>query len=138
MDLHPQFSDNGLIRAFKADKLHVHEYKNRDLLGQSAEGAVADLMRRVIAEKGNVRMVFASAMSQTDFLKYLSIEPNIDWTKVHAFHLDNYLDFPPDHEQSFSQFLIDRLFSKVDGVNFFPINSAAPIRRKSVGDIAGC
>jgi len=70
-------------------------------------------------------MVFASAMSQTDFLKYLCDEKDIDWTKVYAFHLDEYKDFPPDHEQSFSRFLIDRLFSKVKDANFYPINSEA-------------
>ena len=126
MEMKHEFSKKGLIREFSADKLHVLEYENRDLLGRSAASAVADLMRRIISEKEKVRMVFASAMSQTDFLKYLGEEPDIDWTKVYAFHLDNYKDFPPDHEQSFSQFLIDRLFSRVKGTRFFPINSDAP------------
>lgn len=126
MDMTPDFSHNGLVRELMSDKLHVLEYENRDLLGQSAASTVADLMQRTIAEKGRVRMVFASAMSQTDFLKYLGEESGIDWTKVYAFHLDDYLDFPSDHEQSFSRFLIDRLFSRVKGTNFFPINSQAP------------
>ena len=125
MDMTPKFKRNGLVRELTSDKLHVLEYDNRDLLGHSAASAVADLMRRTIFEKGRVRMVFASAMSQTDFLKYLGEKPDIDWTKVFAFHLENYKDFPFDHEQSFSRFLVDRLFSRVEGVNFFPINSEA-------------
>ncbi|MCE5248680.1 6-phosphogluconolactonase [bacterium] len=123
MDMTPVFSNDGLVRKLKSDKLNVLEYENRDLLGRSAAAAVSDLMRRVIGEKGRVRMVFASAMSQTDFLKHLSETPDLDWTKVYAFHLDDYLDFPSDHEQSFSRFLVDRLFSKVKGANFFPVNS---------------
>ena len=71
-------------------------------------------------------MIFASAMSQTDFLNYLGEESDMDWTKVFAFHLDQYKDFPSNDEQSFSRFLIDRLFSRVEGVNFFPIDSEAP------------
>ena len=126
MDMTPKFKRNGLVRELTSDKLHVLEYENRNLLGRSAASAVADLMRRTVAEKGKVRMVFASAMSQTDFLKYLAEEPDIDWTKVYAFHLDNYKDFPSDHEQSFSRFLVDRLFSRVEGVKFFPINSDTP------------
>ena len=126
MEMNPNFKSEGLVREFMKNKLHVLEYENRDLLGRSAATAVADLMRRVIAEKGKVRMVFASAMSQTDFLKYLGEEPDIDWKKVYAFHLDDYVDFPSDHEQSFSRFLIDRLFSRVEGANFYPIHSQAP------------
>ena len=126
MEMTPTFKREGLVREFMCEKLHVLEYENRDLLGRSAASAVADLMGRVTAEKGKVRMVFASAMSQNDFLKYLGEKSDIDWTKVFAFHLDQYKDFPIDDEQSFSRFLIDRLFSRVEGVNFFPINSEAP------------
>ena len=125
MNMTSDFLSEGLVRELMSDKLHVLEYENRDLLGRSAAHTVADIMRRTIDEKGRVRMVFASAMSQTDFLKYLGEEPDIDWTKVYAFHLDDYKEFPPDHEQSFSRFLIDRLFNRVEGVNFFPINSQA-------------
>ena len=126
MDMTPYFPDKGLVRTLKSGKLSVLEFENRDQLGRAASSAVADIMRRVIQEKGRVRMVFASAMSQTDFLHYLGEEPGIDWSRVYAFHLDDYLDFPSDHEQSFGKFLIDRLFSRVEGAHFFPINSEAP------------
>ncbi len=123
IDMTPTFGRKGLLREFVREQLHLLEYENRDLLGQSAAQAVADLMRRTITSKGHVRMVFASAMSQVDFLKYLGEEKDIAWSKVSAFHLDNYKNFPSDHEQSFSQFLVDRLFSRVPGAHFFPINS---------------
>ena len=123
MDMQPAFRKNGLAREFKAEKLHVLEFENRDLLGRSAASAVAGLMRRVIQEKGRVRMVFASAMSQVDFLKYLGEEPDLDWTKATAFHLDDYVDFPSSHPQSFSRFLVDRLFSRTPGVDFRPVDS---------------
>lgn len=125
MDMIPHFSEKSLIRTLKSGKLSVLEFENRDLLGQAVSKAVADLMRRVIQEKGMVRMVFASAMSQTDFLRYLGEEQNINWSKVYAFHLDEYLDFPSDHEQSFGKFLKDRLFGRVEGAHFFPIDSEA-------------
>ena len=72
MDMKPAFQNEGLVKEFSADKLHVLEFENRDFLGRSAAKTVADLMRRVIQQKGKVRMVFASAMSQVDFLKYLA------------------------------------------------------------------
>jgi len=125
MNMQPNFSREGLARERTAGKLHVLEFENRDLLGRSAASTVADLMRRVIREKQRVRMVFASAMSQIDFLKYLGEEKDIDWTKVSAFHLDDYVSFPSDHPQSFSRFLIDRLFSRTRGVDFHPVGSEA-------------
>jgi glucosamine-6-phosphate deaminase len=125
MDMTPQFPRSGLVRQFTRDTLHVLEFENRDLLGRSAAAAVADLMRRKIAVEDRVRMVFASAMSQVDFLRYLGETTEIDWTRVYAFHLDNYKDFLSDHEQSFSRFLVDRLFSRVRGAHFFPIDSQA-------------
>ncbi len=125
MDMKPDFSHDGLVRGFEKENLHVLVFENRDLLGKSAAKAVADLMRRVIAEKGRVRMVFASAMSQVDFLKYLGEERNFDWKSVTAFHLDDYVNFPKSHPQSFSRFLIDRLFSRTPGVDFHPVDSEA-------------
>jgi len=125
MDLTPTFCTDGLVRQFSSGKLRVLEYMDRDFLGRSAARTVADVMRRVISERGRVRMVFASAMSQVDFLKYLGQEQDVDWSKVYAFHLDNYKDYPPQHEQSFSQFLIDRLFNRVRDAHFFPIDSQA-------------
>ena len=125
MELQPVFTGEGLVREFNSHKLHVREYENRDLLGKDAAHAVAGVMNKVIAEKGRVRMVFASAPSQNDFLKYLGEREDIDWSKVYAFHMDNYVGLPIDHPQSFSQFLVDRLFAFKPEAHFYPINSAA-------------
>lgn len=125
MDMTPHFSHDGLVRTLKSGKLTVLEYENRELIGRAASEAVAELMRGVIEDKGEVRMVFASAMSQTDFLKYLGEVSDIDWARVHAFHLDEYLGFPSSRDQSFAKFLRDRLFDKVVGAQFHPINSEA-------------
>jgi len=119
----PKFTNKGLLREFKSDKLNIKEYENRDALGKDAARTVAQIMKNVIDQKGKVRVVFASAPSQNDFLNYLKAESTIDWSKVYAFHMDNYVGLPIDHPQSFSQFLIDRLFIDLPEVNFFPINS---------------
>jgi glucosamine-6-phosphate deaminase len=121
----PDFKNKGLVREFQSNQLHIKEYENRNLLGKDAAQAVATIIKDLIKEKGKVRIVFASAPSQNDFLNYLKAEKDIDWSKVYAFHMDNYVGLPIDHPQSFSQFLIDRLFKDLPDVNFFPINSEA-------------
>ena len=61
------------VRAFKADKLKVEVYSDRARLGAAAAHDVASQMRKVIAEKGKVAMVFASAPSQDDFTSALAL-----------------------------------------------------------------
>ncbi|MBN1294782.1 MAG: 6-phosphogluconolactonase [Candidatus Latescibacteria bacterium] len=137
MDKTPIFPSEGLARKLKSGKLNILEYENRDQLGRSAATAVSELMKGIINEKGQVRMVFASAMSQTDFLKYLGEMTGIDWAGVYAFHLDEYLDFPSDHNQSFAKFLKDRLFDRKNETHFYPIRSDASDTKEECNRYSG-
>lgn len=122
----PNFSDEGLVRQFQVNKLHIRQYESRDLLGRSAAKAVAELMRTIIVEKGRVRMAFPSAMSHADFYKYLVKEPDIDWGKLYAFYVDEYAGLPINHSQSLCTFLTQHFISKIPGVKFYPLNGVAP------------
>jgi glucosamine-6-phosphate deaminase len=125
MEICPIFTDDGLIKEFMVDKLHIRQYENRDALGRSAAETVSDLMRKFIDVKGNVRMAFPSAMSHHDFFGYLSKAPRIDWKKIYAFYIDEYLGIPNDHPLSLCSFLTEHFISKVPGVNFFPMHGDA-------------
>jgi len=57
--------------------------------------------------------LFAFITSWNEFLAALREDPAIDWTKVTAFHLDEYLGIGVDHPASFRRFLRDRLFDHV-------------------------
>jgi len=105
--------EDGFVERFRVDELNVLIYATRDQLGQAAAAAVADGMRRLIAKQGRAVGVFASAPSQNEFLVALVEAPGIDWTRVIAFHLDEYLGMTSHAPQSFRRFLIDRLVSKV-------------------------
>lgn len=106
--------NEGLVREFKAGKLTVKIYKDRQSMGEAAARAVGKKMREVITEKGKASMVFASAPSQEEFLASLVKLEGLEWPKVVAFHLDEYIGLPSDAPQAFGKFLRDRLFSKVD------------------------
>jgi len=58
--------------------------------------------------------VFAAAPSQDTFLKNLSKNKNIKWKNVYAFHLDEYIDLPKGHPNTFQEYLKSHIFSKVD------------------------
>ena len=62
-------------------------------------------------EKPEVNIIFASAPSQNEFLANL-LHYDIDWGRINAFHMDEYIGIDPHAPQSFGQFLRDRIFSK--------------------------
>ncbi|HBT16830.1 MAG TPA: glucosamine-6-phosphate deaminase [Firmicutes bacterium] len=103
----------GKIKSFTVDKLKVEVYSTRQTMGTFAAQAVAEGMKELIAKQGLVTMVFAAAPSQNEFLATLIQTPGIDWSKVIAFHLDEYIGLPEDAPQRFTRFLKDHLFDQV-------------------------
>jgi len=110
---------DGLIKSLRVDRLHVLIYATREQMGQAAAAAVADELRRLIAEDGRAVGIFASAPSQNEFLAALVESPGIDWQRVIGFHLDEYLGMNDQAPQSFRRFLVDRLVDKVPLGKFF-------------------
>jgi len=51
----------------------------------------------------------ATGASQFEFLEALTSRPDIDWSRVEMFHLDEYIGLPADHPASFRRFLLERL-----------------------------
>ena len=74
-----------------------------------------------------MNIIFASAPSQNDFLANLLLE-EIDWSRVNAFHMDEYIGIDPHAPQAFGQFLRDRIFSKktFKSVNYIDSKAADP------------
>jgi glucosamine-6-phosphate deaminase len=99
---------DGLEKNFRADQLNVYVYESRPKMGQAASAVIAAEIRRAIEERGRAVVILASAPSQNEFLASLAEAPDIDWSRVTAFHLDEYLGMDDQAPQSFRKFLIDR------------------------------
>src|SRR6185369_14345614 len=117
---------DGLERNFRADQLNVYVYESRPKMGQAAASVIAADIRRAIEERGRAVVILASAPSQNEFLASLAEAPDIDWARVTAFHLDEYLGMDDQAEQSFRKFLIDRLVDKVPLGQFHGLRGEAP------------
>lgn len=100
------------ILEMKAGSLLVKAYDNREEMGQQAATDAAERINVLINEKGVVNAVFAAAPSQNEFLSAL-LKEDIDWTKVKAFHMDEYIGLKEDAPQGFGNFLKEAIFSKV-------------------------
>jgi glucosamine-6-phosphate deaminase len=87
-------------------------FEEKISLGQAAAKQAAAAIRRAISEHGVARVVAASAASQFEFVEALTAAPEIDWTKVELFHLDEYIGLPMTHPASFCKFLQERLIGR--------------------------
>jgi len=95
------------------DSLKAEVHPNRDEMGKAAAEAAAEVLNAAIALRGEARVVFASAVSQSDFLKHLKTKP-IDWSKVVAFHQDEWVGITKNNAISFSLFVREHLYADVN------------------------
>jgi glucosamine-6-phosphate deaminase len=107
------------------DRLQVQVYESRAAMGKAAAGHVAALLRTLLAGQDSVRMVFASAPSQNEFLAALATEPAVAWGRVTAFHMDEYLGMPVDAPQSFGRFIREHLLDRVHVGNAHYVDGTA-------------
>ena len=117
---------DGLEKNFRADQLNVYVYESRPKMGQAAASVIAAEIRSAIQDRGRAVVILASAPSQNEFLASLTEAPEIDWSRVVAFHLDEYLGMDAQAPQSFRRFLIDRLVDKVPLGEFHGLRGDAP------------
>src|SRR6478735_7863262 len=103
-------STPGSERSFEVDRLAVRVFPDRSSLGVAAASDVATVMAETIAAQGRVRIAFAAAPSQNEFLATIAANPDIDWQRVTAFQLDDYVGLPADAPQTFGSFLRSHLF----------------------------
>lgn len=106
-------------------------------LGQRAARDGAGLIRKALADKGEANIILATGASQFETLKNLVREPDLEWQKVTAFHLDEYVGLPISHPASFRKYLKERFADLVPVAAFHYIDGEvdpeAECRR--VGDI---
>ncbi len=101
------------VREFNADKLLVKIYDSRDAMGQDAAAEVIAKIKELLSEKEEISMIFAAAPSQNEFLASLVADKDIDWNRVTAFHMDEYIGLDKNAPQAFGNFLRARIFDKV-------------------------
>lgn len=82
-------------------------------LGKRAADDGAELIRKALWSHGLCNIILATGASQIETLEALLAAHGIDWTKVTAFHLDEYIGLRANHPASFRQYLKERFASKV-------------------------
>lgn len=83
-------------------------------MGVAAAARVAAILR----ECEEPRVVFACAPSQSEFLAALT-EQSLDWSRVTAFHMDEYVGLDAAQPQSFRQYLREHLLDRIGSLRAF-------------------
>jgi len=102
-----------ILKQMMADKLKVQVYDTRDAMGKAAAHAAGEAIRKLLSQKESINMIFAAAPSQNEILNYLTQEKDIDWQRVNAFHMDEYIGLPKNAPQAFGCYLHEHIFSKL-------------------------
>ncbi len=114
-----------------AGRLAVEIHATRARMGDAAGFAAAAYLHEVIAAHGAARVIFACAPSQDEFLTSLiehARRPTtaVDWSRVTAFHMDDYVGLPGTHPQSFRHYLQEHLLRHVNIGRFHPLPAEEP------------
>ena len=116
--------------------MQLRIFEDSTTLAQAAAEQAASAMRNAIVERGRSRIVLATGNSQLQFLDALTKMPGIDWKKVEAFHLDEYVGMPITHPASFRRFLLERVIHKTGIVNYHFVEGDAADLTAAIGKVS--
>ncbi len=97
----------------KVDKLQVNIYDTRAAMGAAAALDIKNKLCELLAIKPQINVIFAAAPSQNEVLASLVADKDIDWSRINAYHMDEYIGLAADAPQGFGNFLRAHIFGHV-------------------------
>lgn len=92
-------------------------------LGALASALGIETIKNAIEKRGVATIIVATGTSQYDTLRELTNAKGIDWSKVHVFHLDEYVGLSDKHPASFRRYLRERFVNMVPDLGkFVPVH----------------
>jgi glucosamine-6-phosphate deaminase len=117
------------------ENMLLRVFEDRGSLAAAAAGQAATAIRHAIQNKGQARVIAATAASQFEFLKALTVAPKIDWRRVELFHLDEYIGLPITHPGSFRKMLMEQLVQKTEITHYYLLDGDTPHPMKMVSEV---
>lgn len=97
-------------------QIHIHD-STETMAKSAAEDGIAAI-KSALAERGEANVILATGASQLGMLDVL-MQSDIDFSKVRAFHLDEYIGLPLSHPASFRRYLKERVIARVPAFKEF-------------------
>ena len=112
------------MRELVKDKLKARIYETRPLMGAAAADVISRQISALLESRKYINIVFAAAPSQSEFLAELK-EKKVDWSRINAFHMDEYVGLDRNAPQGFANFLKEKIFGTVACREVFYMNGNA-------------
>jgi len=93
------------LRVFQVDKAYVEVYPSKLDTSRAAVIEAATILRRATSKAGRPRVVVGTGNSQEDMIRTLVEVPDVDWSLIEIFHMDEYAGMPAAHPASFRRWL---------------------------------
>ena len=101
------------MKQLKVDKLNVKIFDTRREMGAVAASEIKAKFAELLAKKETINVIFAAAPSQNDVLKSLVEDKDIEWNRINAYHMDEYIGLDKSAPQGFGNFLRQHIFDLV-------------------------
>jgi glucosamine-6-phosphate deaminase len=98
--------------------LEVRVFDTPALLATAAADDAAAALRAAITQFGRANVMLATGNSQLAFLDELVQRDGIDWSRVVAFHMDEYVGVSAAHPASFERYMRERVADRVPELTF--------------------
>jgi glucosamine-6-phosphate deaminase len=115
-----------MTRELRVGQLRVRIADDAGALAQGAASEAAAALRDAVARRGRAHAMLATGNSQVRFLEVLVGRDDVDWSRVTAFHMDEYVGIGADHPASFCRYMRERVASRVALREFHYIDGDAP------------
>lgn len=102
-----------MSRDFSADELSVRVFDDVETLARAAASDAADAIRAALDGRGDANVMLATGNSQLVFLAGLIEHTDVDWSRVTAFHMDEYVDLAPTHSASFQRYMREKVAAMI-------------------------
>lgn len=105
--------------------LNIRIYETRQQMGLAAAEIAGQKITELLGSQAFVNIIFAAAPSQNEFLEALVQSKAIDWCRINAFHMDEYIGLPAGDKRAFASFLNGKIFSRLpfSSVNYINGNA---------------
>lgn len=113
------------MKTFKVDKLQVKVAETRAEMGEVSAFDIRSKIKELLKNKTEINMIFAAAPSQNDMFKSLVGYTDIEWNRINAYHMDEYIGLDKNAPQGFGNFLKEHIFGLVPFKNVNYIDASA-------------
>jgi glucosamine-6-phosphate deaminase len=97
------------VKQFRAELLDVRAYETDALMARDATDDAVAAINTAVDARGAANIMLASGNSQVAFLGQLVSRRDVAWSRVTAFHMDEYAGLPSSHPASFQRYMRERV-----------------------------